>query len=146
MKQWKFWLKENEGDNELVKKCDDYWLSRSGRRWNDGMVALDVVRPGRLVDYAAKDKKRIVRLGDYFNICSAASYKASLVNCSIKMQEEDHFGFEGDTLLVNWVLKHKKRRDLAFKDLSKLSKQKRIRKRHYSKQASLFYLHTILLG
>ena len=40
-----------------------------------------------------KTKKRIVRLGDFFNICSAASYKASLVKCSIKMQEQDHFGF-----------------------------------------------------
>ena len=55
---------------------------------NDAKFALDVVVPGRLVDYAAKKtKKSVVRLGDIstmvpqFNI-RLESCKAVLANCS----------------------------------------------------------------
>ena len=55
---------------------------------NDVKLALDVVVPGRLVDYAAKKtKKSVVRLGDISTMVPQfnsrlESCKAGLANCS----------------------------------------------------------------
>ena len=69
MKHWKIY-DWRRGKKDISEKCDDYWCVGPG-----GVERCDVEGPGRLVDYAAKEKKNVVRLGDFstmvplFNVC-----------------------------------------------------------------------------
>ena len=69
MKHWKIY-DWSRGKKEISEKSDDYWWVGPG-----GVERCDVEVPGRLVDYAVKEKKNVVRLGDFstmvplFNVC-----------------------------------------------------------------------------
>ena len=56
-KRWnieKFMI-EVEGKKEISEKSDDYWWVGPG-----GVERCDVEGPGRLVDYAVKEKKKML--------------------------------------------------------------------------------------
>ena len=62
MKHWKIY-DWRRGKKEISEKSDDYWWVGPG-----GVERCDVEVPGRLVDYAVKEKKNVVRLGDFFTM------------------------------------------------------------------------------
>ena len=75
MKHWKIY-DWSRGKKEISEKSDDYWWVGPG-----GVERCDVEGPGRLVDYAVKEKKKCCKVGWLF-------YNGSAIQCMLRVTKQ----------------------------------------------------------